>query len=407
MGGAGAATGGANGAGNGGGGAVGMPDPKLEGTADRPMLKAAVGADYTVLKYLARTGPVTAPVVDNWDPTAGVGDVASIAAKYKVAATGGTHTTVQAAVDQAVKDGGTERITIEVTPGTYREVVCIPSAAPPITLFSKSVDASMTRIVFDNYNGKTKDTQAPANPCNPAIGSTTYGTSGSPTFAAYANAFWAKNLTFENDTDETGITESVQAVALATQGDKQIYENVRLLGNQDTFFVKSPNAEVIARVYVTKSFIQGDTDFIFGRGTLVVDASEIHFVSGRQGSKGYAVVPSTDARNPYGILVNACQFTADDATMENSINLGRAWDESGKDLATYATLVAGGVYPNGQALVRGSALGAHIRKQGAWAEAATTKRPYSSVMGTYPANRLWELDNTGPGAAAAGSGALK
>jgi pectinesterase len=196
-------------------------------------------------------------------------------------------------------------------------------------------------------------------------------------------------------------------VALATQGDKQIYENVRLLGNQDTFFVKSPNAEVIARVYVTKSFIQGDTDFIFGRGTLVIDASEIRFVSGRQGSKGYAVVPSTDARNPYGILINACQFTADDATLENTIHLGRAWDESGKDLMTYAMLVAGGIYPNGQALVRGSKLGAHIRKQAAWAEAATTKRPYSSVTGTYPANRLWELDNTGPGAATGGSGALK
>jgi pectinesterase len=306
---------------------------------------------------------------------------------------------VQAAIDKAVKDGGTERIAIEIADGTYREVVCVPSNAPPITLYSKNADASATRIVFDNYAGKAKDAQTPANPCAPQIGQTVYGTSGSPTFAAWSNGFQAKNLTFENDTDETSLSGSVQAVALATQGDQQIYENVRLLGNQDTFFVKTSSVEVIARVYVTKSFIQGDTDFVFGRGTLVVDSSEIHFISSRQGSKGYAIVPSTDARNPYGILVSKCQFTADDATMAGQVNLGRAWDESGKDLATYAMQAATGIYPNGQAVVRDSMLGAHIRAADPWAEAATTKRPFSSVPGTYPANRLYELANTGPGAA--------
>jgi pectinesterase len=172
-----------------------------------------------------------------------------------------------------------------------------------------------------------------------------------------------------------------------------------VLGNQDTFFVKSANTDMIARVYVKGSFIEGDTDFIFGRGTLVIDSSEIHFISSRQGSKGYAVVPSTDARNPYGILVYKSQFTADDATLAGQVHLGRAWDESGKDLATYAAQAATGIYPNGQALVRECTLGAHIRLADPWAEAATTKRPFSSNPGAYPANRLFELSNTGPGAA--------
>jgi pectinesterase len=382
-----------------GGSAGGGTTVPVTGLPTRPQLAAAVAPDYTVLKYLEKGGAVSAPVADAWDPTAGVGDVASLTPQYTVAASGGTDTTIQSAVDKAVAGGGTNRLAIEVLPGTYREVVCVPSAAPPITLYSKSADASLTRIVFDNYNGKVKDAQTPANPCNPALGATSYGTSGSPTFAAYANGFQAKNLTFENDTDETGIATNVQAVALSTQGDKQIYENVRLLGNQDTFFVKSVNAEMIARVYVTKSFIQGDTDFIFGRGVLVIDASEIHFISSRQGSKGYAIVPSTDARNPYGILVNKSQFTADDATMAAQVHLGRAWDESGKDLPTYAMQAATGMYPNGQAVVRESTLGAHIRTTDPWAEAATTKRPFSSVAGTYPANRLYEYANTGPGAA--------
>jgi pectinesterase len=395
---AGATTGGSAGS---GGATASAGAGAFEGTPQRPQIPAAKAGDYTVLKYLEKGGTVGAPQVDGWDPTAGVGDVTALTAKYKVAASGGTDTTIQSAIDKAVAAGGTDRVAIEIADGTYREVVCVPSGAPPITLFSKNVDASATRIVFDNYAGKTKDAQTPANPCNPALGSTTYGTSGSPTFAAYANGFYAKNLTFENDTDETNLTGSVQAVALGTQGDKQIYENVRLLGNQDTFFVKSSGADVIARVYVSKSFIQGDTDFIFGRGVLVIDQSEIHFISTRQGSKGYCVVPSTDARNPYGILVNKSQFTADASTTAGSIDLGRAWDESGKDLPTYLMQVATGVYPNGQAVVRDSTLGAHVRAADPWAEAATTKRPFSAQAGMYPANRLFELGNTGPGASVA------
>ncbi|HVY31650.1 MAG TPA: pectinesterase family protein [Polyangiaceae bacterium] len=411
---AGTATGGAGGTSAGGtsnggsasAGAAQGGSGAFDGTAQRPQLPAASADNYTVLKYLEKTGAVAAPQTDAWDPTAGVGDVATLTAKYKVAASGGTDTTIQSAIDKAVAAGGTDRVAIEVADGTYREVVCVPTGAPPITLFSKNSDASATRIVFDNYAGKAKEAQTPANPCNPALGAVTYGTSGSPTFAAYANGFYAKNLTFENDIDETGLSGSVQAVALVTQGDKQIYENVRLLGNQDTFFVKSANADVIARVYVTKSFIQGDTDFVFGRGTLVIDQSEIHFISTRQGSKGYAIVPSTDARNPYGILVYKSQFTADAATTNGSINLGRAWDESGKDLATYAAQAMTGVYPNGQALIRECTLGAHIAAA-PWAEAATTKRPFSAVAGAYPANRLFELKNTGPGAATTPIGALK
>ena len=395
---AGTAAGGAAG-GSAGSGAGGAPIV-VGGTATRPQLSADQAANLTILKYLEKKGTVTAPTADPWDPTTGVGDVAALTPKFTVAATGGTDTTVQSAIDKAVALGGTDRVAIEIKDGTYREVVCVPNSAPPITLYSKNTDASATRIVFNNYNGKTKDAQTPANPCNPAIGSTTYGTSGSPTVAVYANAFYAKNLTIENDTDETGIATNVQAVALGTQGDRQIYENVRLLGNQDTFFVKSSSVDVIARVFVTKSFIQGDTDFIFGRGVLVIDQTQINFISSRQGSKGYNIVPSTDARNPFGILINKCNFTADASTTAGSIPLGRAWDESGKDLATYATLVTSGVYPNGQTLIRESTLGAHIQPAAPWAVAATTSRPFSSTAGTYPANRLYEFGNTGPGAAA-------
>ncbi len=392
---AGSAAGGASAGGGTGGTASGGGLSGLGGTPQRPLLSSDQAADYTVLKYLAQAGNVAALVTDDWDPTAGLGAIADFTADYNVAASGGTHTTVQAAIDAAVADGGTDRIYVAVAPDTYPEVVCVPAGAPLITLYGTGADASETVIVFDNYSGKPKNSGEPANPCNPSLSSTTYGTSGSATFAAFANGFQAKNLTIANDTDESVVSDGKQAVALLTQADQVVLENVRLLGNQDTFYAKTNDTATVTRTYVKDSYVEGDVDFIFGRATIVLDGCTIQYLSSRQ-SGGELVAPSTDSRNAYGILINASELTAEAGTAPNSTYLGRAWDESQGDLAGYATNVATGIYPNGQALVQGSTLGPHIRGETPWNSAATTSRPFSSVDGTYPANRLYEFGNTGP-----------
>jgi pectinesterase len=304
---------------------------------------------------------------------------------------------VQGDVVSAAGDGGTGRVYIRVQPGTYREFVCVPFGAPPITLYGTGAQPSDTVIVFNNYSGKMKPVGQPGNPCSPSTSSGSYGTSGSATFAAYANDFQAKNLTFSNDTDETGITNNAQGVALMTQGDKLVFENVRVLGNQDSLYVKSSSPEIIQRAYFKGSYVEGDVDFIFGRATFVLDGCEIKQLTNRQ-KTGNALAPSTDARNPFGILVINSTFTADMGAASGSIQLGRAWDESQQDIATYTRNVATGVYPNGQALVRQSALGAHIAAA-PWRSAATTNRPFNSEAGILPANRLYEYANTGPGSA--------
>jgi pectinesterase len=352
-----------------------------------------------MLTYLAAAGSVDALTVDNWDPTAGLGDVAAFTPNFQVAA-GGVYPTVQAAVTAAVAAAGSrERQYIAVAPGTYRELVCVPSGAPPITLYGTAVDASETVIVFDNYSGKPKAAGTPANPCNPNLSGETFGTSGSATFAVYSNEFQAKNLSFINDTDEgAAASESVQGVALAVQGDRATFENVRVLGNQDTLLVNSSNVAVVARSYFKACYVEGDTDFIFGRGTAVLDACSIHSVTSRT-ENGVVIAPSTDARNPLGILLNGATFSADAGAATGSTHLGRAWDASQGNVTTYSANVATGIYPNGQATVRGSVLGPHIQSEAPWRPAATTARPYSSVAGPYPANRLYEFENTGPGSA--------
>ncbi len=372
-------------------------DPELAGSSTRPQLTDASENAFTIAQYLRRAGTLEAGLAeDPWDPTAGVGDVSSFTPVYRVATSGGTHTSVQGAIDAAVANAGDARVYIEVAAGTYREVVCVPSSAPPITLYGSGADASATTIVFNNYSGKSKAAGTSANPCNPSTDSTTYGTSGSATFAAYADEFQAANLTFANDTDESTASGGVQAVALLTQADRIVFERVRVLGNQDSLSVKTSNVSRVERAYFKDCYVEGDTDFIFGRGTFVLDGCTIHSVTNRVDS-GVVAAPSTDARNPYGILFINSTFTADAGA--GAIHLARAWDESQGDVDTYKANVASGVYPNGQATFRGCVMGAHIAKAAPYRDAATTGRPYSSVATDVPANRFYEFDNTGAGAA--------
>jgi pectinesterase len=390
-----------------GGGPVIPPNPALTGTATRPQL--AAGTDYTILKYFEKTGALGALTTDNWNPTVtGAGDVATFTATYTVAASGGTHTSIQAALDAAVAAGGTARVYIKVEPGTYRETVCHRANTPPITLYSANADASMTVIVNNGNAGKVY-TDPPAtdprwNPCaatNPPAAGSNYGTSGSATVAIYARDFHAKNLTFANDFAEGAATSNIQAVALMTQQDKLIFENVRVLGHQDSLYVKTGNVDTVQRAYFKGCYVEGDTDFIFGRATFVLDGCEIKYLGARRGatSGGYVVSPSTDVRNAYGLLIINSMFTSDGVPNAGTVALGRAWDE-GQQAASYPTATAAGGYPNGQVVIRDSVLGAHIIGAAPWAAAATTSRAYSSVAaGAIPANRLWELSNTGAGAA--------
>jgi len=179
-------------------------------------------------------------------------------------------------------------------------------------------------------------------------------------------------------------------------------ENVRVLGNQDTLLVNTSNVATVARSYFLACYVEGDTDFIFGRGTAVLDGCTIHSVTSRT-ANGVVLAPSTDARNPLGILLNDATFSADAGAATGATHLGRAWDSSQGTVATYSTNVGSGIYPNGQATVRGSVLGPHLQSVAPWRPAATTDRPYSSVAGLYPANRLYEFENTGPGSAAPAS----
>jgi pectinesterase len=326
------------------------------GTSTRPQLASDDASDFTIAKYLGAGGSA-------WDPTAGLGAATEFEPDFTVAADGsGTHTTVQAALTAAAK--GTERRYVLVKPGTYREVVSL-SGSTPITLYGAGSDASAVVIV----NGRSAGDAG--------------GTGASATFTSKAPGLQLKNLTVSNDFATPASGNDLQAVALYVSGDQTVLENVRLHGFQDTFYADSSSPTAIARIYVKSSFIEGDTDFIFGRAVLVIDGGTIHYLSSRKGNgAGVHFAPSTHVDNPYGFLAIGVSFTADGSAPQNKISLGRSWDQS----STSPT-------PNGQAVVRESTLGAHISKTAPWAAAATSGRAYSAT-----GNRFNEYCNGGPGA---------
>ena len=172
-------------------------------------------------------------------------------------------------------------------------------------------------------------------------------------------------------------------MALYTTSDKIVLENVRLHGFQDTLYIDSPSPTTLARVYIKNSFIEGDTDFIFGRATAVIEGSTINYLSSRKGTgAGVHLAPSTSVGNELGFLLINCSFTASASAPSNKIYLGRSWDQG----STTPT-------PNGQMVIRDSTMAAHINKTTPWAEAATSGRAYSAS-----GNRFFEYCNRGAGA---------
>jgi pectinesterase len=269
----------------------------------------------------------------------------------------GDYPTVQSAVD-AVPDGNDTPLTIAVAPGTYREKVFIPATKPKILLRGTGHDRSDTVIVYDTpaeYGGST----------------------GSATVRIAANDVTARNLTFSNDFDEAAVElKGEQALAMKTTGDRIVFEDTAFLGNQDTLMTDSPKLNVISRVYVRDSYIEGDVDFIYGRATTVIERSVIKALSrGSTTNNGYITAASTWKDNPYGFLITRSKIVSD--APAGSFHLGRPWHPGGEPNAV------------AQVLIRDTRLPAAIKAS-----------PWTDMGGfSWKDARFTEYRNYGPGAA--------
>jgi pectin methylesterase-like acyl-CoA thioesterase len=210
----------------------------------------------------------------------------------------GEFPTVQSAIDAVEGQTATDRANIFIAPGRYVEQVVVDK--PFITLIGLGSAAEQVVISFNSR-------PIPDVSLNEATSIT-----------GNATAFMAQNLTFENSTPDSSAS---QAVALGCHADRAIFDNVRFLGYQDTLFAWS-----MARQYFRKSFITGDTDFIFGNATAVFDRCTIESTD-----RGYITAADTTRTTANGLIFLDCQLvkgiSRHDGTTapNNSVFLGRPW----------------------------------------------------------------------------------
>ena len=149
----------------------------------------------------------------------------------------GDFTSVQAAVD-AVPVGNARRYTITIRPGTYRETVTIPADKPYVSFVGPAGDARDVVIAYDSANG------------TPKPDGSTYGTSGSASVTIDGDDFTARQPDLRQRLRRGGAPgdhRAEQAVAVLTRADRLVFDDVRFLGNQDTLYVNSADADAVGR----------------------------------------------------------------------------------------------------------------------------------------------------------------
>ena len=187
-------------------------------------------------------------------------------------------------------------------------------------------DPEKTIISFDDYALKIhKDGKE-------------YNTFRTYTMFVLANNITLENLTIENTSGEGQVVG--QAVALGTTGNNIFINNCILRAHQDTLFVGPlpkdlivryqnflPNDELIFpephNVYINKSKIIGDVDFIFGAGTCFIDNCEIISLK----RDGFVCAPSTEITDNEGFVFTNCYFRCE--YRDTKVFLARPWRDYG------------------------------------------------------------------------------
>ncbi len=161
----------------------------------------------------------------------------------------GDFTKIQDAID-ATKAFPDKRISIFIKNGIYHEKVRVPAWNNMLSLIGE--DAEKTIVIWDDYFDK--------------IGRGRNSTFFTYTFKVEADDFYAENLTIQNSAGNVG-----QAVALHVEGDRCVFKNCRILGNQDTVYLNGKKSNH----FFTNCTIEGTTDFIFGSATAVFSSCKI------------------------------------------------------------------------------------------------------------------------------------
>lgn len=207
----------------------------------------------------------------------------------------GNYKTVQEALN-SVPANNKKAIVIFIKNGLYREKLQLDSTKSHVNLMGEN--QLQTILTYDDHPGKITSDGKNIN------------TRSSYSFLVLADDFKAENITFRND---AGFTAG-QAVALEVQGDRAVFKNCRIVGNQDILFLNNEKS----RQYYQNCYIEGTTDFIFGSATVWFEKCHIH-----SKKNSHITAASTPQNHPFGFVFKDCNLTGDSSI--HSASLGRPW----------------------------------------------------------------------------------
>ena len=218
----------------------------------------------------------------------------------------GDYTEVQQAINAAASNKNDRQI-IYIKAGTYYEKFTIPKDKKNLTFIGE--DLQKTVLTYNDYASKKKDD------------GTEVGTQNSASFTINGTGFTAQNITFENS-----YGAGSQAVAVGVYNDQATFYNCRLLGYQDTFYVKNN-----ARVYCKDCYIEGNVDFIFGDAVLLCESCTLY--CNRDGSVITAAAEHTNSA--FGFTFVDCKLTHVEGkdfngTTFKKFHLGRPWKQNAR-----------------------------------------------------------------------------
>ena len=258
----------------------------------------------------------------------------------------GNYKTIQEAVN-ATRDLGQQRVIIYIRKGTYHEKLIVPSWKTAISLIGDSTGT--TTITNADYSGKLVPGE------KDAFGLAKFTTYTSYTVLIQGNDCLLQNLTIENTSGRVG-----QAVALHVEGDRCVFKNCRILGNQDTLYATTETS----RQYYLNCYIEGTTDFIFGEATCVFQSCTIKALT-----NSYITAASTRPGHEYGYVFFDCKLIADTGVTKEF--LGRPWRPYAKTVFI-RTVMGPHIVPEGWNPWKGDLMFPDKEKTAYYAEYAST-----------------------------------
>lgn len=184
------------------------------------------------------------------------------------------------------------------------------------------------------------------------------GTTATINFTSTANNIYMQDLTLRNKDFRSGANGTFaslgRCVALQDQGTKNIYKNVNVQSNQDTYYSGS------GRLYFENSALHGTVDFLCGGGDVVFNECLLYLED-----RGGNCITAPATASAWGYVFLGCTIDGY-ASTDGNYNLGRPWQNSPRS-----------VYINTKMAVKPTALG--------WTEMGVVPGLFAEYNSTTPA----------------------